>query len=822
MISPEIDMMTQVEFTFSESLYSDTGALYSPAYIAHRHDAKIEFLKHLQVDGYADQISPDTLIFSPDHAILTLPLQEGKKYNFRLTDMTDIYGRTLSVSHEVTPKQLPFLSLRTKEGKTIFTKNDPIEAKLFALESPKTSYALKLCRMNLDSYARLERMTTDSDRVTQDEIAKVIDGSGAISCNTKDINLANRGYMTPFRAQDIAPNGNLVPGLYALSFAHTEDIAVFSGKLIEPLLFSVVDTHITMKVDASGKLMILVTDISTGKPLADQEITVMRNITRTHIEKWNSTTQKTDIEYIPLSAQNFATGVVLGRTNANGFLEVKVESLKGLDDYDSGPYSLSFESWWMYEGRYDSFLVQSKSTDRLGYLVSTWNDGITGYNFGLKDSDYSYATRSLYTAYLHTDRLLYLPGETVYIHGILRKNNTKLEIPDTNFDVIVSDMMGREVKRVTLKPNEFGTMSTDFVLSKEAPLGSYSISLQAANTTEYIENGWSNFQVEVFKNPTFTAEVKLQSPDIENDSLTNLRKKENTDPNNPWYHDVYETQFSLEGIVKAHYYNGTQMKNTPFIYRVYRSESYDESYWNDCFWGCRYEAPSEFFTEGTGTIDSDGYGFFRAPIDFTSFYSDYKYTVEIIIRDPLTGEEVTTPGSMIVKLPSQYKNFDATNPVTFVPKKKILTAGESLQGDIQREYGKWDASLSGKYRYEIIHRAYIDVPVDDIRVGKTHITSPSDTTVGTGVIQSAQFTSKLIGYKPGEYHVRITPITDGTTPPESMITDTLFYIAGAESSLRDSTLRVIPERTVYSYGDTARVLVQVPFTGSYILLTKEK
>lgn len=30
-----------------------------------------------------------------------------------------------------------------------------------------------------------------------------------------------------------------------------------------------------------------------------------------------------------------------------------------------------------------------------------------------------------------------------------------------------------------------------------------------------IENGYTNFQVEVFKNPTFTAEVKLKSSDIE-------------------------------------------------------------------------------------------------------------------------------------------------------------------------------------------------------------------------------------------------------------------------------------------------------------------
>lgn len=48
------------------------------------------------------------------------------------------------------------------------------------------------------------------------------------------------------------------------------------------------------------------------------------------------------------------------------------------------------------------------------------------------------------------------------------------------------------------------------------------------------------------------------------------------------------------------------------------------------------------------------------------------------IRDPLTGEEVTTPGSLIVKLPEAYKSFSPENPLVFTPKKKILTQNESL------------------------------------------------------------------------------------------------------------------------------------------------
>ncbi len=58
--------------------------------------------------------------------------------------------------------------------------------------------------------------------------------------------------------------------------------------------------------------------------------------------------------------------------------------------------------------------------------------------------------------------------------------------------------------------------------------------------------------------------------------------------------------------------------------------------------------------------------------------------------------------------------------------------------------------------------------------------------------------------------------------PEEMISDTLFYISGDTSSLKDSKLRVIPDKTIYQPGETAHVMIQLPFTGSYLLITEEK
>ena len=66
--------------------------------------------------------------------------------------------------------------------------------------------------------------------------------------------------------------------------------------------------------------------------------------------------------------------------------------------------------------------------------------------------------------------------------------------------------------------NEYGSIGLDFILPTDTHQGSYTINVESLTDTgsnSMISNSWSNFQVEVFKNPTFTADVSLRSPDIE-------------------------------------------------------------------------------------------------------------------------------------------------------------------------------------------------------------------------------------------------------------------------------------------------------------------
>jgi alpha-2-macroglobulin len=605
-----------------------------------------------------------------------------------------------------------------------------------------------------------------------------------------------------------------------LAFRDRDDVEGL-GRWSPPLLFAIVDTHLTLKVDASGKIMVQATDISTGQGRSGMEVRALRNISRTHIEKWNTQTSQVDKEYIPLSDQSFATGISLPKTDTRGFSDMSIDTLSGIEWYDSNPYNLAFQSWWNYEGRYDSFLVESRGGGHLGYVVSTWNDGITGYNFGIPEYDYSWQSRALYTTYIHTDRKLYMPGEKVYVHAIMRKNGETLEVPkDTDFEVVISDPSGREVKRTTLRTTPYGSLAFAYDLPKSSPLGAYTVNITTLGTTEYIENAYTSFQVEVFRNPTFTASVELRSQSLEWDHIKNLRKTANTDPYTPWYKDAYTGDLTIEWIVKARYYNGADVKNAPFTYRVYKSEYYPDDYFKDCFWWCYYTPDPVFLTEGSGSIDGEWYGIVRIPLEYASSVSDYQYTVEVTLRDPLSSEEVTTPGSLVVKLPSEYTSVSVSNPLVFTPKKRILSPTESLMGSWSPEYGKWDAGLLGHYRYEVIARTYDQIEVDDIRMGKTRVTHPTDTIVSSGTISSRDFSLRLATLKSGEYIMRTTPLLDDV--PESAIHETTFYITGDRMDSRDATLRVIPEKTVYKAGETARVLIQIPFTGSTLLITKEK
>ena len=815
-LSPEYDMQTRIEYRFTTDIFMDSGALYSDEYMDNRHSEKIEFLKKISI-SLGINVTENDLELSPNKAIIYAPLLEWKNYTIDIDNITDIFGRKTSSHLEVIPKSIPSLSLKLIGNKTIIKYGDPLNAKIYRSQLPKNEYEIKLCQIWLEWYARVERMNEVRKKEHTESLYELLKSKEVSNCTKKIITMTPGSSVSNFDVNEIYPKW-LVPWLYILAFQNKEDIAGLD-RWVMPRIFSIVDTHIVMKIDSSGKMQFLATDIRTGQPRENQEITLKKNISQLFTQNWNSTKNSYDISYIPLGAISWGSGVSLGKTKIDGTIEKNHITLE-----NDNPYNFTSEWWGDYEWRYNSFVAISQWNGHFGYVVSTWNDGITGWNFGMKEEDYWWDNRSLYSAYLHTDRRLYLPGETVNIKAIIRKNQLSLVVPQNEvFDIIVYDPEWKIVTNKRIKTNSFGSIATNIQIAKDAPLGAYSISVQAVDNSEWISNGYTNFQVEVFKNPTFTAEVKLSSPEVTNGMITNIREVANNDPETQWYEKTYKSNFNIEWVVKAHYYNGSTIKNIPFTYRIYKSPHYDMSYWSDCFWWCYYESSPEFYTEWTGSIDSDGFGLFRTNIEFLSFSDDYIYTAEITMVDPLTGESITTPWTLLVGLGAKYKMFDTNNPLQSTLTNKIIKPWQSIEASIKPKYGKWDDSLKWKYQYQLIHRTYTSENIPTLRWDQSPIVHTVDSIILSGSINTAKLTLETKGFNAGEYYLRILPESkEGIDIPKEAINETLVYLTGNFVS-RDNLLRVIPEKTIYHKWETAHVLITTPFaSGGYLYITKER
>ena len=124
-----------------------------------------------------------------------------------------------------------------------------------------------------------------------------------------------------------------------MAFQNKEDI-IDLDRWVAPRVFSVIDTHITMKIDSSGKTQLLATDIRTGEPRSEQAITLRNNISQLYTQSWNQDKEAYDITYTPLSSLSWGTGIILGKTSKDGTLAKDKIELDG-----QSPYNFTSE-WW--------------------------------------------------------------------------------------------------------------------------------------------------------------------------------------------------------------------------------------------------------------------------------------------------------------------------------------------------------------------------------------------------------------------------------------------------------------------------------------------
>ncbi|MDD3147657.1 MAG: MG2 domain-containing protein, partial [Candidatus Riflebacteria bacterium] len=175
--------------------------------------------------------------------------------------------------------------------------------------------------------------------------------------------------------------------------------------------------------------------------------------------------------------------------------------------------------------------------------------------------------------YFFTDRAIYRPGQTIYVKGIAasfdNRSNEYKTINNNSVTITFNDPNGQEVKKETLKTNEFGSFSTTFIAPADRLTGSYSIYSQTFG-------GAAQIRVEEYKRPKFKVEIDTPTQSFQLDQLVQITGR-------------------------ALAYTGAKIDNAQVKYRVVREVRFPP--W--CWWYFDVGSSQEI-AHGTTQTDTNG------------------------------------------------------------------------------------------------------------------------------------------------------------------------------------------------------------------------
>ena len=234
--------------------------------------------------------------------------------------------------------------------------------------------------------------------------------------------------------------------------------------------------------------------------------------------------------------------------------------------------------------------------------------------------DGRYSETKTSTVKIFTDRAIYRPGQTVYFKGILYSSNQKERkvVPNSKLTIGLYDVNSKEISKIDLTTNEFGSVNGSFVLPNSGLTGNFTI--------RPINNeGYYSFKVEEYKRPKFEVEIEKNK-------------------------GVYSLNDKVKVDGKAVAFSGANIDNANVTYRVYRQEIFT-------FWPWYRSIPAgrgerEEITFGETLTDAEG----KFTFDFVAKPASekkkdeirtYNYFIEAKVTD-VNGETQMTSSSVKV------------------------------------------------------------------------------------------------------------------------------------------------------------------------------
>lgn len=867
---------------FSMPFYTDKWEKDSKEFINNRSEAKKRLIWLLDISPDTE-LTEENIVLYQKKAIIYLNLNEKTNYTISINSFNSpLWTPTEKVEYNFETPENTYLGIRVDRKVTLFKDTTPPKFTLYEYNSDQKEIEVQLCNVSAGTYGTIE---VQEKRGLKSEAAKKfflddIDTLKNYKCFEKKLQIPESEELKLQKIEFDFEKEIWSPALSGLFVLQLKDkkLRISNGKIQAPVFFGIVDSHITMKISRNWEWFFFVNDFE-GNPLKEQKIRLYSNDFQGKKRTWNVNTNEPEFEFFePRDGKNpiWKKAVLVWETNENGILKVN------LKDKFPNVFDKTLANYWDEQNneKYNSFFVMSSSKTNLSYVNSRFNGWIEPENFGYKigwsskDDEIKLAAwgrigKEMYS-HIFTDRVLYLPNETVYVKGVLRNSNN-LSIPEwEKISLMISNPKWEEIINKELIVNEFGSISYPFKLNEESTLWNYSMRIEYKNE---IINHWG-FQVEVFKNPKFKTEVLLQTTGLENNYLQEVVTTKVNNKNGTYSYDKHTGKFQIQAELFSKYFNGLTLEESDFKYKVYKQSYYGKWYWDNCYYWCYWEPNKEFYSEWKWKLDEKGYAKIDIDIDFSSSYDDYKYIVEVEVKDK-SWDVIASSNSIVAKLPESKKTYNKTNSVAVSLEKKFFKQWENIKISARLFNGKWSKAYNNQFILALKKKEYNTEYVEEVRGYKRPVTTVQEKIEKVFLINDSTMKTKNDGTKEfifpvkntGEYVVEYAKIDLSQLPKNKDIsfldevfksfnskkiehfefiwedekkhTLTLnkffnkywkkyktFLVYGNTKAkhpiLDDNKIQILSEKISYKLWEKARVLIRLPYENAKILWTVEK
>lgn len=733
------DFKSSFNIDFNIEFFKDLENQESEEFIENRKKAKIRLADLLSISPNVN-VNPDDIYISPNRATVNLNLLSLTNYKISLKNISKTNILDLK-----TPEN-KYLWIHVINPVSLYSKNFLPKFEIVDYDSKKKKTSIKICNISKEDYFKIEILKwflseNNNNKEVSDFFINKLDNIKSDNCKKIDIilreNNSNQLFVKKsFNFDDFFTKDQLKNSMYYVSFDNYLD-RNFNNKVQEPLLFWFVNSHITMKISRNQEAFFFVNDLSWN-PLPDQEISI--DINEFSTKEYNYETDSYKIKS-PLDYNVLTWNSILWKTDKNWIL--KVDLSKKIDD---AFYKTLLNSWnYSFDRKDNSFFISSSSNNYLSYNHSKWNAWIAPWNFWYKiQSDYYYdnnekawddiyldkraEVQEAFYSYVYTDRILYLPWETVFFKSIIRKSKDLSIVKDKIFNVIINDSNWKEIYKKSHKLNEFGSIYDSLKLTKESPIWYYSL---------YIKDGDKDiqsysFSVEVFQNPKFKVDLWVETIGLESQYVNIKNTKKD------WYTNYNLWEFYIKTKINSKYYNWASLSWASFAYKIYKQRYYWENFWDDCYYWCYWESEKELYTSWEWKLDSNGDALLNNKIEFESNYDDYKYIIEVSVTDNI-WDIISWSNSIIAKLDSKYKRWNSNFSLDLHSKNKFYKSWDEVHISWKLDWWVWTNYFDNKYFLTIKKKDYKNKIVKDVRGYDRPITKQEEKLVEIMPINSSNF-----------------------------------------------------------------------------------